>query len=65
MQKLTQYPSGGAPGNTGMNEMTGGSTSQLSSPVMDRMLDDDVDGTNERWSDRFSFVAKDSYGNLR
>jgi len=45
--------------------MTGGSTSQLSSPVMDRLLDDDIDGANERWSDRFSFVAKDSYGNLR
>lgn len=28
-------------------------------------MDDDVDGANERWSDRFSFVAKDSYGNLR
>jgi len=45
--------------------MTGGSTSQLSSPVMDRLLDDDIDAANERWSDRFSFVAKDSYGNLR
>ena len=33
--------------------------------MMDKLLDDDVDGTNERWSDRFSFVAKDSYGNLR
>ena len=32
---------------------------------MDRLLDDDMNSTNERWSDRFSFVAKDSYGNLR
>ena len=32
---------------------------------MDKLLDDDADGANERWSDRFSFVAKDSYGNLR
>jgi hypothetical protein len=32
---------------------------------MDRLLDDDMNGANERWSDRFSFMAKDSYGNLR
>jgi hypothetical protein len=37
---------------------------RFSSPGVDRLLDDDADG-NERWSDRFSFVAKDSYGNLR
>lgn len=48
-----------------MNGTSGGPTSQISSPVMDRLLDDDVDGANERWSDRFSFVAKDSYGNFR
>ena len=65
VQKLTQYPSGGVPGSTEMNGMGGGSISQLSSPVMEKLLDDDIDGTNERWSDRFSFVAKDSYGNLR
>ncbi|KAF9652607.1 hypothetical protein BDM02DRAFT_3088957, partial [Thelephora ganbajun] len=41
------------------------SSGKISSPAMDRLLDDDVDGANERWSDRFSFVAKDSYGNLR
>lgn len=65
VQKLTQYPSGGVPSSAGVNEMTGGSTSHLSSPVVDKLLDDEIDGTNERWSDRFSFVAKDSYGNLR
>jgi hypothetical protein len=48
-----------------MNGTSGGPTSQISSPAMDRLLDDDADGANERWSDRFSFVAKDSYGNLR
>lgn len=62
VQKLTQYPSEGV-GGTG--EMSGRSISQISSPTMDRMLDDDGDGASEKWSDRFSFVAKDSYGNLR
>lgn len=65
VQKLTQYPSGGGPGSAGMNGAGGGSASHLSSPVMDRLLDDDINGASERWSDRFSFVAKDSYGNLR
>lgn len=65
VQKLAQYPSGGRAGNTGMSGTSGRSTSQISSPAVDRLLDDDVNGANERWSDRFSFVAKDSYGNLR
>lgn len=65
VQKLTQYPSGGGTGPTGMTGASGRSTSQISSPAVDRLLDDDVDSANERWSDRFSFVAKDSYGNLR
>ena len=65
IQKLTQYPSGGGPGSTGVNGTSGGPTNQIGSPVMDKLLDDDADGANERWSDRFSFVAKDSYGNLR
>lgn len=65
IQKLTQYPSGGAPDGTGVNGISGGSTNQYSSPVIDGLLDDDINGANERWSDRFSFVAKDSYGNLR
>lgn len=64
VQKLTQYPSG-RPGSTGTNRTSGGPASQISSPIMDRPLDDDADSANERWSDRFSFVAKDSYGNLR
>ena len=64
IQKLIQYPSGGGPGSTGANGMSG-PTNQIGSPVTDRLLDDDADGANERWSDRFSFVAKDSYGNLR
>lgn len=65
IQKLTRYPSGRGSGGTGINGTNGGSTSQISSPVVDRLLDDDVDGPNERWSDRFSFMTKDSYGNLR
>lgn len=68
VQKLTRYPSGGGAGSTGITGTigtSGRSTSQIGSPAVDRLLDDDVDGANERWSDRFSFVAKDSYGNLR
>ena len=49
----------------GVDGTLGGSTSHITSPAADRLLDDDTDGANERWSDRFSFVAKDSYGNLR
>lgn len=48
-----------------MSGTSGRLTSRINSPAVDRLLDDDVDGGNERWSDRFSFVAKDSYGNLR
>lgn len=45
--------------------MSGTSANHMNSPAVDRLLDDDADSANERWSDRFSFVAKDSYGNLR
>ena len=65
VKKLSQYPSGGGLGSTETNGTSGGLKSQINSPAADRLLDDDVDGANERWSDRFSFVAKDSYGNLR
>lgn len=65
VQTLTQYPSSGGPGSAGAGGTSGGPTSHITSPTADRLLDDDADGANERWSDRFSFVAKDSYGNLR
>ena len=65
VQRLAQHPSGKRTGSVGMGGTSGRSTGQINSPAVDRLLDDDIDGANERWSDRFSFVAKDSYGNLR
>lgn len=65
VQKLTQYLGGRKTGGTGIGGSSGKSTSQISGPAADKLLDDEIDSTSERWSDRFSFVAKDSYGNLR
>lgn len=48
-----------------MSGTSGRPISQINSPAVDELPDDDANGANERWSDRFSFVAKDSYGNLR
>lgn len=50
VQRLSRFPTNGA----------SGSPASISDPVEDETLDGP-----EQWSDRFSHLTKDSYGNLR